>query len=369
MSGTIQWPHTASVQGRIDAAVSLGRALSISGLAVEVRCQVEAALTVAAADPAPRVRAALAETIATSRDAPLQVIAQLATDRPDIAGLVLARSPIVTEQDLLDLAPRLDPRVLPVIACRTANPGLAATLVELGEPDCSEALLRNPQLALPQAVLERIAERHGHSPDVRNALLSRSDLSIAARYVLVDRLCNVLAATGLVANVLGERRGRAVLDDAQGAALVASARGRSEGELAVLVEEVSDRNGIDATMLLRALCHGERDLFAAFAARLSGLPIGRTRALLKSAKPTTLRSLLERCDLTPELAGYLARCAGIVFTQRADSGPAEMSARLAEACPPTCAETGRMAALLRRWHVEALRTGGTNYAQALSRAA
>ena len=364
----VAWPNAAPIDVRARAAAGLVGLLDRPNLALDEQVRLEAALTLAADDPAPRVRLTLAEAIASRPNAPVHVIAQLATDRPDIAGLVLARSPVVTQDDLADLVPRLDARVLPVIGARATEPALAALLIEIGDAPSATALLRNPAVVLDWRMLERIADRHGSDPAVRELLLSRPDLPISARYALVDRLCSVLAATGLVQNVLGERRGKAVLSDAQGDALVASAGGRGEAELAYLADEVADRNGIDATMLMRAICHLEPELLVALASRVSGVAPGRVRPILRTGRTNAMRALFERCDATPEVATMLASAVTAVTAARA-GGPAEATAVVLEKCRPVCRATGALAVAVRRWHVEALRRGGRGLGRDLANAA
>lgn len=369
MSVQIAWPSEAPLETRVRAALAIARAFASDRWNVADRCRLEAAMTLAATDPAPRVRLTLAEAVGTLPNAPVQVIAQLATDRPDIAGLVLARSPVVTEDDLTDLVPRLDPRVLPVIAARVRRASLAALLVEIGDAGCAAILLKNPSVALQPHVLERIADRHGHDPDVRGLLLAREELPTAARYVLVDRLCSVLSATGLVSNVLGERRGRAILEDAQGAALMRTATGRTAQEVELLVDEVSERGGIDAAMLMRALCHGETNLFIALVSRISGIGPARVRSVLRSLRTSTLKGLFERCDVTPEIAALLAQATVSAFGKGEGCGLAERTALVLETCKPVCRDTGALIVLVRRWHVDALRRGGVDFARGLAKAA
>lgn len=364
----VAWPNAAPIEVRIRAAVGLVAMLDQPQIALDMRVKLEAALTLAADDPAPRVRLALAEAIASRPNAPVHVIAQLATDRPDIAGLVLARSPVVTQDDLADLVSRLDPRVLPVIGARATEPSLAALLIEIGDASSATALLRNPAVALNWRMLERMADLHGSDPGVRELLLTRPDLPISARYALVDRLCSVLAATGLVQNVLGERRGEALLSDAQGDALVASAGGRSEAELAYLADEVADRSGIDATMLMRAVCHLETELLVALASRVSGVAQPRVRAVLKAGRTNAIRALFERCDLVPEVATLLATAVNATAAAGV-GGPAEATAVVLEKCRPVCRESGALVVAVRRWHVEALRRGGRGLGLGLAHAA
>ena len=53
-------------------------------------------------DPSPLVRRALAEALAASEEAPPSIIIALPSDQPEIAALVLERSPLLLDADLVD---------------------------------------------------------------------------------------------------------------------------------------------------------------------------------------------------------------------------------------------------------------------------
>ena len=369
MTPAIAWPAQATIEVRTQVVGEFVRYLLDQKLTIQERCAVDAAVTLAADDPAPRVRLALAEAIGTSPEAPIHILAALATDRPDIAGLVLARSLALRDDDLIDLLPRLDPRVLPIVGARTQSPALAALLIETGDAEASAALLHNPAVELGTSLLEAIADRYGHHPEVRAQLLARPDLPVAARYALVESLCTALNAASIVSSILGERRLASIIEDAQGAALVEAGVGRSVVEIELLVHEIEERSGIDASMLLRALAFGQRDLFAALLSRLSGIGRNRTRSILKGVRLNALKGLFERCDLGPNVAAMFADCTVAAARLPSTTGPAEITARLLDVATAADAETSALLVSLRRWHIEALQRGGASVAREMARAA
>ena len=103
VSHFLKWIHTAKVNERAAAASALARAYVSHELPFEDRCAAEAALTLLLDDPSAKVRKALAETLALSRHAPLQIVSALASDQPEVASVVLARSPLLTDADLIEL--------------------------------------------------------------------------------------------------------------------------------------------------------------------------------------------------------------------------------------------------------------------------
>lgn len=364
LEALLDWNGDAPLDVRARHAIALARALTFE-VPPDARGAIEGVLSVVASDPAPRVRLALAEAVSTLPAAPLPLIAQLATDRPDIAGLVLARSPVVTQSDLIDLVPRLDPRVVPVLAARATDPPVAALIIEVGEADACAELLRNPVIQLASDMLEAIADRHGHVPEVRDLLVVRTDLPLGARFALVEGLCRAFSATEIVASVLGPTRTRAVMDDAQGGALIEIADGRSGPQLSALAGELAADGRVDATLMLRALCHGQRELFAALVVEASGVSAGRVQSILRSRRANALRGLIERCDATPEVAAMLAACAAITLGEP-NAGPAALTTMVLDRVRPTCAATAALSVAVRRWQTDAMRRGGERLARRIA---
>src|SRR5688572_29057772 len=102
VSHFLKWINTAKANERAAAASALARAYVQHDLPFEDRCAAEAALTLLLDDPSAKVRKAMAEALALSRNAPLQVISTLAGDQPEVAAVVLARSPLLTDGDLIE---------------------------------------------------------------------------------------------------------------------------------------------------------------------------------------------------------------------------------------------------------------------------
>ncbi len=100
----LTWVQTAPVGARAEATSALARAYLYSDLADRDRADAESALTAMLDDPSPLVRRALAEAFASAREAPHHCISALACDQSDIAAVVLARSPLLSDAELVDCA-------------------------------------------------------------------------------------------------------------------------------------------------------------------------------------------------------------------------------------------------------------------------
>nr|WP_247876772.1 DUF2336 domain-containing protein [Ochrobactrum sp. CM-21-5] len=66
------------------------------------RSVAEAVLPLLPEDPSPKVRNAMADVLSTSAISPLHIVIALAADQPEVAGYILARSPLLSDADLVD---------------------------------------------------------------------------------------------------------------------------------------------------------------------------------------------------------------------------------------------------------------------------
>ncbi|MBX9911336.1 MAG: hypothetical protein K2Z25_21850, partial [Beijerinckiaceae bacterium] len=98
------WARTANAQARAEGAAALAGAYLRSGMGDEDRREAETALISLIDDPSPLVRRAIAEEMATSPYAPRNLVLGLIADQSDVAALMLAHSPVLSEADLVDAA-------------------------------------------------------------------------------------------------------------------------------------------------------------------------------------------------------------------------------------------------------------------------
>ncbi|RWF93503.1 MAG: DUF2336 domain-containing protein, partial [Mesorhizobium sp.] len=111
--------------------------------------------------------------LSMSHHAPPQVIAALASDQPEVAALVLARSPLLTDADLIDRVACGQKATQKLIANRpVVSMSLAAAIAEIGEPEACATLIANSGADIASLSFRRMAERHGHLPLVREALIA-----------------------------------------------------------------------------------------------------------------------------------------------------------------------------------------------------
>ncbi|MEI3805817.1 DUF2336 domain-containing protein [Agrobacterium sp. CCNWLW32] len=294
----LRWSEKAGSTERAKAANALGRAYLQSDMARENRDAAYMAMTYLLDDPSPRVRLALAEALADAQDAPRAILVSLAEDQPEIACTVIARSPVLGEADLVDLAGRGESLTRALIAARPGLPrGVCAALAEVGDLPETIILLENDDAFITPFSLRRIAERHGCDADIRDLLLRREALPADARHLLMGRISEALAGSALVHAMIARNRADSLFREAEDSATILIASSVSSPELPALVEHLRQRLELTPALLIHAVCSGRLEFFTAAMVNLSGLDDRKVRAILATGRPHALKALFQSVGL------------------------------------------------------------------------
>ncbi len=362
----LKWVSEARVEERAAAATALANAFLANELPFEERCEAEAALTLLLDDPAPKVRLALAEAMALSHRAPPQIIAALSCDQPEIAALIIMRSPLLTEADLVDRVGSADPAIQRLVAQRPYVPmGVAAAIAELADAASCLSLLENCGADLAALSLRRIAERFGGHGALRAALLARRDLGADLRHLLMLRLGQALSSARLVRGAVGASRAERLSRESCASAAIALIDATRAAEHPALVEHLRLTGEITPAFVARLAAHGKMDFFAAVLARLAGRERARVNDVLAAGRDVAVASLLRAAGLDVALDAALIAALKVwrdIANGRLVAGAQEASWTMLKACE----ENSPLAAMLKSIHLDALRDNARRQALELA---
>jgi uncharacterized protein (DUF2336 family) len=351
------WAQTVDDDQRANAARTLASAYLYNNLPEALKRDLELCLTRIAEDPSPQVRRVLADALADARGAPRHIIIALADDRPEIAAIVLAQSPILSDAELVEYATTGEDVVQTALARRPALPtSVAASLAEFGRSAAVMALIENLQAPLSPGVARRIVERFGAERNMREALLARPELPAALRYDLIAAA--MAARSSLVAGLgFAPERIEKMIRAAQERSLVRTACACEQGEVRDLVRHLRPKGALTAALLMRALISGAHSFFEAAAAELSGLPLEQVAAFIRHPRGAGFAALYRQMGLP---AGLLPpfRAALLVLEQFGgeETGLAlrPIATEVIAACENLAGpELGGLLAFLRRLEAEA----------------
>ena len=360
----LQWVRHAPPGERAEATSALARAYLHSDLSPDDLAAAEGAMIMLLDDPSPLVRRALAEVFASAQKAPRVVVHALAADQPEIAMPVLARSPLLMEDDLVDLIATAHPEAQVAIATRALLPrSLAAAIAEVASAQACLALLENPDADIALFSIDRMIERFGHLAPIRENLLARADLPMATRQAVLSKLSQTLAGFVVGRQWLGLEHAEYAAREACEKATVALAADTPYEEVGELVQHLRQSGQLTAGMILRGLLSGNVVLFEEALAELSGVPLERAVSYIHDKNISGFRALYGKAGL-PDTAypafreAIVAMREGVLLGEQGGAARLKrgMVERVLEACAAErSADMASLLALLRRFAVEAAR--------------
>lgn len=292
---------SAMVRADIAAAV----AAELAGAALNAREAriAEQILEALAHDVEHRVRIALAEHVKECPFLPREIAQVLARDLDDAVALpILEHSPLLSDADLIAaIRGGLAQRRLAVARRKTVASSVAEALVDTADPWVVRAVLANHGADLAEGALLKIVVGFRGDGPIETLLVERSALPLT--------VCEILIAT--VSAALRERLvAKHHIPWQLADALVTHGRERSLVELLPhhapeaaerLARHLQAKQGLTATLVLRALCLGDLGFFDAAMAALAGVPVASAKTLIYDRGPGGLRAIYDTAQLPAEL--------------------------------------------------------------------
>jgi uncharacterized protein (DUF2336 family) len=364
----IQWSRGAGASARADGVAALARAYLYSEMTAEERQEAENAFYALLDDPSPLPRRALAECFAGSPEAPPAVIHGLARDQSEISTLVLARSPLLTDGDLIDCAAIGDSAAQAAIALRAdLSAAVSASLAEIAGREAVIALAVNESAVIPDFALRRMVARFSDDAEVREALIDRSWLPASARAALAQATARALSDLAVSKHWLSAARGERIAQDSRDRATMIIAAGCAaySEETAALAAYLRASGQLTPAVALRALLCGQSGLFEAVLAELTGLSARRVAGLTREPWSDAFAAICAKAGLPANLLlafrSALAALARLKHADDAEDGALRLpliQAVLADCARGDQSALGNVISLLRRFELDAARDKG-----------
>lgn len=185
---------SADTDGRVRTLLGRGPAKETR---LRARQDAVASLTAMIAEAGLRVRTHIAQTVHDMPDGPREIVLRLAYDpAPEVCEPVIRLSPLLTQQDLLDL---LGAIATPCTVLAVANrPGIdeavCDAIVGSAGPEAITALLVNRTAGIRDATLEMLAAQAEEQTAWQGPLIARPNLPIRAQRLLAEIITGDLRA-------------------------------------------------------------------------------------------------------------------------------------------------------------------------------
>lgn len=357
ISPFLSWFQSPETGRRAEAASALALAYLYGDLDGQELRGAEVALTAALDDPSPVVRRALAEALAGAEQAPRHIVVALANDQPEVAAIVLSRSPALRDADLVDCVAVADPYAQAAAAIRPVlSEPVCDALAAVGGREACVAMSINPGARIGPAAMGRLIERFGADAELREALLAREDLPAGLRHDLAVATARALSDFVIGRGWLsGERADRLTREWRDKSAVIVASQ--ASGATLDLARHLRRAGHLTPGLLLRALLSGDRAFFASALADLADVATARVQGLMRDPQSSGFAALCERAGLPSALSPALR--AAVAASRGFSSEPdGRLSLPIVSAVVDACEaaggeEMGKAMGLLRRFEAEA----------------
>ncbi|HEV2678361.1 MAG TPA: DUF2336 domain-containing protein [Aliidongia sp.] len=286
-------------------------------------------------DQAVKIRRIVAETLKSMPDAPAEIVQLLARDAElSVAGPLLQYSPLLTDEDLLDLVRQMPiPGAVRAIAQRK---GLSAALsAEIGtgeDIDAVTALLSNSSAQIREETLDLLIERAPahkawHRPLVERPRLSDGAARKLARFVAHDLIQRLKARSDLKADTVKALQAivLARLEVEGGVAEEPASEVAAQDKLMEEARRLKEAGKLTESALVDALIGGKPGLVNAGLAVLAEQPLNVVEKILSSHSPKGITAIVWKAGLpmrfSVRLQSVVARIpAPQTLKPRADGG-------------------------------------------------
>ena len=251
------------------------------------------------------VRQALADELAMAADAPHDVIIALAKQESDIALPVLKYSSVLTEEDLIQMVESTQEvaRWVAIAQREQVTARLTNSLLGTGNKSVISEVVKNDGAVLAEAGLNQAWKIIEGSEELMQVMVNRGGLPLSIaeklfyavseelkRHLVREYKFNSPSLQKAVCNVrewqmLGIMPAQNDLDP------------RDDAHLDNLVQDLHDTGRLSYSLLMRALCTGNVQLFEAGIAKMAGLPRVNVRILLMDRGPLGFEAIYKAAQM------------------------------------------------------------------------
>lgn len=311
-------------EARASVAHRLCRRISLDELTSEERGYAQEIVAILARDTAELVRRTLSITLRNSPILPRDIAMKLARDVETVALPILENSPVLTDEDLIEIVLSASQAKQEAVAGRDrVSMSVSEAIAEHAAVEAVRKLAANEGSELSEKAFSASLDRFGKDPDLQTSLVRREYVPphIAEKMVslvsgqVFDMLVNrhELPAQMAIDLAAGARE-RATVD------LVEQAGRRAD--LQRFCSQLNLNGRLSHSLILRALCMGHMSFVEHALAELSGVPHQRVWLMIHDAGPLGLQAVFDRAGL-PRKYLQVFQIAVSIFHQTNHDGEAD----------------------------------------------
>lgn len=292
-----------SIETRALAASKICKKIGAGDLDADEREAADAVLAIIAEDAAEMVRRALAITLKNSPHLPPRLARALADDIESIATPILEHSPVLTDEDLIDIARAgAANKQIAIASRRTLSRAVVRVIVDHGAETAVARAAGNDGADWDDTAYVRALRLHGDSAMVTDAFIARAELPM----MVAEKLVSLISDTALERLVR-----RHALPPQLAVEIAEGARERAtidlldqagcQSDMRRFVQQLQLNARLTPSIILRGLCMGHMRFFEHAIAELVGAPHQKAWILIHDAGPLGLKAVFDRAGLPARL--------------------------------------------------------------------
>jgi uncharacterized protein (DUF2336 family) len=290
---------SATPKVKTDTAVAVAREFASGTMTQRERVIAAGILRLMARDIEVRVRQAVARHIKACPYIPEDLARALANDVETVALPIIQYASVLGEADLIAIidSGSVDKQIA-VAKRKTVSEPVSDALVDAGNAKVVGTLLANHGAEIAERSYGKVLDRFAGDARIQELMVERPTLPLATTERLIASVSielreRVLSRHGFDGALADEliRHGR------EGALTRSVAADRKAAEVEGLIDRLKGKGDLTPTLVLRALCEGDLNLFEAAMAAMAEMSIDNTRAFLHQRGPGGLRMVFRNTGM------------------------------------------------------------------------
>ncbi len=265
-------------------------------------------------DAASMVRRALAITLKNSPNLPPDIARQLIRDVDSIATPVLTHSPVLTDEDLLEiLRSKAAAKMMAISKRNVLNTDMVSAIIRYGDSRVVASVAANDGAQIDAQMGAHMLDKFHDNDLVKEGFIARRDLPP----LLVEKLITMVSAQ--TARRLHEKHEvplEIAIDIARNTCERASvdfvAQSWLSRDMAAFVSRLAREDRLTSSLIIRAACCGQMRFVEYALAERADISLGKAALMVHDSGPFGLKALCKRAELT-EMQFVILRASVVIY--------------------------------------------------------
>ncbi len=316
-----------TAEARANAVQKIGRDIRSVQLSDAERAFATKLMDRICVDVSALVRRALSITLQSSQNLPRHIARALIEDIDSIAVPILASSPVLTDEDLVDvLRSKAADKIRAIAQRKTLSMHISQAIISFGDGVATARVAANDGALISRETAEMIAELHADDDLIREAALSRHDMPPAVIAKLIEHSTDKIDANlrtypgvsemqaGLIARNTRERAQSFVICE-----------GWPEDRLRAYARSLDKSGKLTPRFILRCAGRGDLRFVTMALSILAGQTVEKTRLMVFSSTGLGAKAVALKARFTASQVEILTACIQTYLSVEAENRAASSS--------------------------------------------